>query len=106
MPMTARRPSTMNSFLQAEVPQISMDVQQRRQISEPHFDKFTTPSTFSCWKIKFKNLVTSCSDFPKEAMEWIKEVEMVDSVDELKSSRSTQGTDVPNAGREDCLGSE
>ena len=40
--------------------------------------------------------MTKCSDFPTEAMLWIKEVEMVDSVGELKSSRSTQGTDVPN----------
>ena len=25
--------------------------QQRLQISDPHFDKFTTPATFACWKI-------------------------------------------------------
>ena len=29
--------------------------QQRRQISELHFDKFPTPATFACWKIRFKN---------------------------------------------------
>ena len=28
--------------------------QQRLQISDPHFDKFTTPATFACWKIRFK----------------------------------------------------
>ena len=33
----------------------------------------------------------TCSDFPSEAMLWIKEVEMVDSLEELKSSRSIQG---------------
>ena len=67
--------------------------QQRLQISDPHFDKVTTPATFACWKIRFKTEVCTCSQFPTEAMLWIKEVEMVDSVDELKSSRSIQGTD-------------
>ena len=42
------------------------------------------PSTFLCWKIRFKNQATSCSDFPSEAMLWIIEVEMVDSLDEFK----------------------
>ena len=51
MPMSARRPSTMISFLPAKVPQNSLAVQQRLQISELQFDKFPTPSTFSCWKI-------------------------------------------------------
>ena len=81
MPMTARRPSTMNFFLPEEIPQNSMAVQQRLQISELQFDKFSTPS-FSCWKIKFTNQVSYCSDFPSEAILWIKEVDMVDSVDE------------------------
>ena len=29
--------------------------QQRLQCSELHFDKFPTPTTFACWKIRFKN---------------------------------------------------
>ena len=75
VPTLAGRPSTMNSFLPVDIPQSSMVGQQR-------FDKFTTPSTFSCWKMRFKNQVSSCSDFPWEAMLWIKDVEMVDSVEE------------------------
>ena len=59
--------------------------QQRLQISDLHFDKFPTPATFACWKIRFKTEVCTCSQFPTEAMQWIKEVEMVDSVDELRS---------------------
>ena len=59
MPMSARRPSTMNSFLPAEVPQNSMADQQRLQISELHFDKFATHSTCSCWKVRFKTQVSS-----------------------------------------------
>ena len=60
--------------------------QQRLQISDLHFDKFPTPATFACWKIRFKTEVCTCSQFPTEAMQWIKEVELVDSVDELISS--------------------
>ena len=58
--------------------------QQRLQISDLHFDKFSTPATFACWKIRFKTEVRTCSQFPTEAMQWIKEVEMVHSVDDLK----------------------
>ena len=36
-----------------------------------------------------KRAIPNCSDFPSEAMLWIKEVEMVDSLDEL-------GKDFPN----------
>ena len=62
--------------------------QQGLQISDPHFDKFPTSATFACWKIRFKTEVCICSQFPTEAMLWIKEVEMVDSVDDLRSSLS------------------
>ena len=31
--------------------------QQRLQISDLHFEKFPTPTTFTCWKIRFKNEV-------------------------------------------------
>ena len=65
--------------------------QQRLQISDLHFDKLPTPATFACWKIRFKTEVCTCSQFPTEAMHWIKEVEMVDSVDDLKSSSSVRG---------------
>ena len=69
--------------------------QQRLQISDLHFDKFTTPATFACWKMRFKTEVCICSQFPTEAMLWIKEVELVDSVDELRSSSSTRGISMP-----------
>ena len=70
--------------------------QQRLQVSDLHFDKFPTPATFACWKIRFKTEVCICSQFPTEAMQWIKEVEMVDSVDDLKSSSSIRGISMPN----------
>ena len=68
--------------------------QQRLQISELHFDKFRTPATFACWR--FKTEVCTCSQFPTEAMLWIKEVEIFESVDDLKSSRSFKGIHGPD----------
>ena len=70
--------------------------QQRLHISDLHFDKFPTPATFACWKIRFKTEVCTCSQFPTEAMHWIKEVEMVESVDDLMSSSSTRGIQTPD----------
>ena len=64
---------------------------QRRNSNELHFDKFHTPQTFSCWKIGFNTGVCSCSN-SAEAMLWIKEVELTNSVDDLKSSCSTWRT--------------
>ena len=46
--------------------------------------------------MRFKTEVCTCSQFLTEAMLWIKEVEMVDAVDDLKSSSSTRGIQVPD----------
>ena len=40
--------------------------------------------------------VRTCVQLPTEAMLWIKEVEMVESVDDLKSSCSVRGTHGPD----------
>ena len=88
-------PSARNSFHPNEG-RFSKDCgadQQRLQISELHFDKFPK---ISCWKIRFKTKVCTCPQFPTEAMLWIREVEMVESVGRLKSSRSVRGTHGPN----------
>ena len=37
-----------------------------------------------------------CSQFPTEAMQWIYEVELVDSEDELRTSSSIRGISMPN----------
>ena len=60
------------------------------------FDKFTTSTTFAYWTIRFKTEVCTCSQFATEAMLWIKEVELVDPVDDLKSSCSVRGIQMPN----------
>ena len=75
----ACRPPTISSLFPVDIPQNSMVGQQRQQISEPQFDKCPTPSTFLCWKIRFKNQATTCSDLPSETVVWIDKVEMVDS---------------------------
>ena len=91
-------PSARNSFVPSEG-RFSKNYgadQQRLQISDPHFDKFLTPATFACWKMRFKTEVCTCSQFPTEAMLWIKELEMVESVDDLKSSCSITGIRTPD----------
>ena len=70
--------------------------QQRLQISDLHFDKFHDPAIHACWKIRFKTEVCTCTQFPTEALLWIKEVEMVESVDDLKSSCSVRGNRMPD----------
>ena len=70
--------------------------QQRLQISDLHFDKFPTPATFACWKIRFKTEVCTCSQFLTEAMQWIKEVELVESVDDLRFSSSIRSIPMPD----------
>ena len=92
------RPSARNSVIPCEggsSKNYGAD-QQRLQISDPHFDKFSTAATFACWKIRFKTEVCTCSQFPTEALLWIKEVELVDSVDDPKSSCSVRGIQMPN----------
>ena len=95
MPTFARSPSTMSSTIPGAFPQNSMVGPQRQQISELQFDTFRNPQSFLVWKIRF-NQVTACSDFPSDAMLWIKEVEMVVSLEELKSTRSVCGKNFPN----------
>ena len=70
--------------------------QQRLQISDLHFDKFPPPATFACWKIRFKTEVCTCSQFPTEAVNWIEKVDLVDSVDDIKSSCSVRGIRMPD----------
>ena len=56
--------------------------QQRLQTSDLHFEKFPHQQRLLVGKIRFKTEVCTCSQFLTEAMYWIKEVEMVDSVDD------------------------
>ena len=62
-PWFARRLSAQNSFilLDGGYSQNYMADKQRLQISELHFDKIRTPTTFACWKLRFKTEVCACS---------------------------------------------
>ena len=91
MPTFARRPLTMSSTMLVEFPQNSMFGQQRQQMSELQFDKFPTPQKFLVWEIRFKKQVTASDGKSEQVMLWIKEVEMVDSLEQLKSSRAASG---------------
>ena len=70
--------------------------QQRQQISELQVDKFPNPQSFMTWKTRFKTEVSSGSEFPSDAVLWIKELEMVDSLDDFQSSRPIAGKNFPN----------
>ena len=93
MPTSAPRPLTTSSTIPVELQQNYVVGQQRQQISELQFDKFRNPQSFLVWKIRFKTQVTTSSDFPSDALLWIKEVEMVESLVQLKTSRSVHGED-------------
>ena len=71
MPTFATKPLTTSSAMPVELSQNYMVGEQRQQISELQFDKFAAPQSFLVWKIRFKNQMTTCSDFPSEAMLWI-----------------------------------
>ena len=86
MPTFASRPLTASSALPMKLQQNYVVGQQRQQMSELQFDKFPTPASFLVWKTRFITQVSNGSDFPSEAMLWIKEVEMFDFLDELKPS--------------------
>ena len=82
-------PSAGNSFVPSEG-RFSKNYgtdQQRLQISDPHLDKFLTQQHLLAGR-RVKAEVCTCAQFPTESMQWIKDVEMVESVDDLKSSRS------------------
>ena len=96
MPTIATRPLTTSSTIPVDLPQNYVIGQQSLQILELHFDKFPDPPSFLVWKIRFKNQVTTCSDFPSKATLWIEEMKMVDWLEELKTSRSVRGRDFPN----------
>ena len=70
---------TIPTMREGAYPHNYMVDQQRLQISEL---QFPTHSTYSSGKMRFKTKVSSCSSFPSEAMSWVKEVEIVDSVDD------------------------
>ena len=88
MPTFATRPWTTSSTMPVELPWSDSKDSKYRNCNS---------TSFLVWKIRFKTQVTTVSHFPSDDLLWIKEVEMVDSLEELKSSRSSvYGKDCPN----------
>ena len=96
LPVFVTNPMTTSSKGPVYIPPDCVVGQQRQQISELQVDKFPNPQSFMTWKTRFKTQVSSGSDFPSDAVLWIKEVEMVDSVDDSQSSRPIAGKNFPN----------
>ena len=66
-------------------------------ILEMHLGKFPNSLEFPSWKVNFETDVCSKSAVPHITMHWIKEVEIVKSIDDLMTSRSITGrTDFPD----------
>ena len=59
-------------------------------------DKWPQPTEFRSWKISFKNEVSQSSQYPRVTMLWIGEVEDVKTFDELITSTSTTGRQIPD----------
>ena len=85
-----RQPKIQSSSVEETIQRIMVQTN-----NDCRFLIFTLTSSlhqrFACWKIRFKTEVCTCSQFPTEAVHWIKEVEMVDSVVDSMSSSSTRG---------------
>ena len=91
-----RQPKVQSSLVREILQRIMGQTNKDCRFQIFHFDKFPTPATFDLRKIRFKTEVRTCSQFTTEAMHWIKEVEMVDSVDDLMSSSSVRGIRMPD----------
>ena len=63
----------------------------RFPFSELHLGKFQGLMEFQSWKVNFKTEVCSKTADPQLTMQWIKEVEIAKSIDELMTSRSIVG---------------
>ena len=69
--------------------------QQRLQISDLHFDKFPHQLRLLAGRSDSRPRYVLVHNSPTEAVQWIKEVEMVDSVDDWRSSPSMRGISMP-----------
>ena len=77
-----RQPEIQSSSVEETLQRIMGPTNKDCGFSDLHFDTFPKPATCACWKKRFKTEVcTSCSQFPTEAMLWIKDVELVDAVE-------------------------
>ena len=84
------------SFAEEVYSRYYMVGQPTNEISELHFDKFPTPSSFSGRRTSFKTEVRSGSGTLSEAIRRIKEVDVATYVDHHETSQSIRGHRFPN----------
>ena len=76
-------------------PQRVMVETHKGSLGDLQCEKFPTPPSLSCWKTNFKIKVCFGSDHPKEAMPWIQEIELANSIEHMKTSQSITGRVCP-----------
>ena len=87
-----RQPGILSLQQKEVVLRITWLINKKLQISEVYFvTDFPHLQPFSCWRTRFKTQGNGCSGSPSEATLWIKEVEMVDSVDDFKNTATNRG---------------
>ena len=63
----------------------------RYPISELHLGKFRDSLEFQSWKVNYKTEVCANSVLPQVTMQWIKDVKVAKSTDDLMTSQSISG---------------
>ena len=91
-----RQPEIQSTLMREDFERIVEQTNKDFRFRNFTLTKFPTPTTFVCWEIRFKTEVCTCLNFLTEAMLWIKEVEPVEPMDDLKSSCSIRGIQMPN----------
>ena len=66
-----------------------------RERETTEFETFPTPLTFSYWQIHFRTEICSSSCHPS-AMSWMRDIELAQTLDNLKTSQSTAGNQFSN----------
>ena len=64
--------------------------------SEMHLGKFTDHTEFQSWTVNFRTEVCSRAKNPIRALQWIKEIEAAESLDDLITPKSITGKDFPD----------
>ena len=87
MPTFATKPLTTSSTIPAELPAELHDRTAKTANIGIAIRQIPNTTSFLVWIIRFKNQATTFSDVPSDAMLWIKEMEMVDSLDVVEITR-------------------
>ena len=73
------------------------------QIPEMHLGKFPDPTKFESWKVNIRTEVWSKAKDPRLAVQWIKEIEIAKSIDDLLTPSILGRTNFPDYDELDAL---